>query len=86
MTVLEGDALETLKTLEGTIDLLFLDGMKHLYRPVLALLQPRLAAGALVIGDNADTAQPRACVEHVRNTPGRFLSSHLFGGRMVWSS
>jgi predicted O-methyltransferase YrrM len=48
----EGDALETLRTLDGTIDLLFLDGWKKLYLPVLRLLEPRLRQGAAVIADD----------------------------------
>jgi predicted O-methyltransferase YrrM len=51
----EGDALLTLaRDLPPTIDLVLLDGAKGLYLRVLALLEPRLRAGALVIADNAD--------------------------------
>ena len=51
----EGDALETLaRGLPDAIDLVLLDGAKILYPQILALLQPRLAAGALVVADNAD--------------------------------
>ena len=51
----EGDALRTLATeLPGAIDLVLLDGAKSLYPDVLALLEPRLRAGALVVADNAD--------------------------------
>jgi hypothetical protein len=37
-----GDALETLRETPGPIDLVFLDGWKDLYLPVLKLLEPRL--------------------------------------------
>lgn len=51
----EGDALETLsRDLPANIDLVLLDGAKALYPEILALLQPRLRKGALVIADNAD--------------------------------
>jgi len=51
----EGDALQTLRTdLPARIDLLLLDGAKALYDDVLDLLQSRLAAGALIVADNAD--------------------------------
>jgi predicted O-methyltransferase YrrM len=46
-----GDALQTLRDLPETVELLFLDGWNDLYLDVLALLEPRLAAGALVIAD-----------------------------------
>lgn len=51
----EGDALETLaRDLPEAIDLVLLDGAKVLYPRILALLEPRLADGALVVADNAD--------------------------------
>ncbi len=50
----EGDALMTLRQLEGTVDLLFLDGWKDAYLPVLQLVEPHLRAGALVIADDLD--------------------------------
>ncbi|WP_434030228.1 O-methyltransferase [[Pseudomonas] boreopolis] len=50
-----GDALQTLAAdPPETIDLLLLDGAKALYPEVLALLEPRLRPGALVVADNAD--------------------------------
>jgi predicted O-methyltransferase YrrM len=51
----EGDALDTLaRDLPETIDLVLLDGAKSLYSKILALLEPRLRSGALVVADNAD--------------------------------
>ena len=35
-----------------SVTLVFLDGMKSLYLPVLKLLEPALGPGALVIGDD----------------------------------
>jgi predicted O-methyltransferase YrrM len=49
-----GDALETLRGTERDVALLFLDGAKNLYVPVLKLLEPALKPGALVIGDDVD--------------------------------
>jgi predicted O-methyltransferase YrrM len=60
--VREGDALETLaRDLPETIDGVLLDGHKPLYDRVLALLEPKLRAGAFVVADNAD-----ACPDYVR--------------------
>ena len=53
--VRQGDALETLKKIDGPIEFLFLDGWKDLYVPVLKLLEPKLANGALVLADNIFT-------------------------------
>ncbi|MBN6150572.1 class I SAM-dependent methyltransferase [Xanthomonas sp. AmX2] len=51
----EGDALQTLRSdMPDGIDLLLLDGAKALYPQVLALLEPRLRPGALIVADNAD--------------------------------
>ena len=41
--LLEGDARETLKGVEGPVDMVLLDGWKSMYLPVLTLLRPRLA-------------------------------------------
>lgn len=52
LTLLEGDARETLAGVEGPVDLLFLDGWKGMYLPVFELLLDRLRPGALVLADN----------------------------------
>lgn len=51
-SILVGDALDTLSAPGPRIDLLFLDGAKELYLPVLDLMHPRLHRGSLVIADN----------------------------------
>lgn len=52
VTLLEGDARETLKDVSGPIDLLFLDGWKSAYLPVFDLMRPKLRSGGLVLADN----------------------------------
>jgi predicted O-methyltransferase YrrM len=52
--VREGDALETLRDIAGGVTLVFLDGWKKLYLPVLKLLEPALSPGALVAADDLD--------------------------------
>jgi predicted O-methyltransferase YrrM len=60
-----GDAFETLKAgIEGGIDVLLLDGWKPLYLPMLKFLEPRLAAGALVVADDLAVA-PEALASYV---------------------
>lgn len=49
----EGDALETLRDIDGPVDLLLLDGAFSLYLPVLKLIEPRLVPGAAILGENA---------------------------------
>ncbi len=50
-----GDALETLKKVPDQIDMVFLDGWKDLYIPVIKLLKPRLRPGAVVIAEDVLT-------------------------------
>ncbi|MEC9367704.1 MAG: class I SAM-dependent methyltransferase [Pseudomonadota bacterium] len=71
-----GDAMETFSDIEGPIDLLFLDGAKNLYLPVLDMLQGRLRPGSLVLADNihmpASRIQPY--LDHVNDPAGPFRS------------
>ncbi|WP_206244378.1 O-methyltransferase [Novosphingobium terrae] len=65
----EGDALETLsRDLPASVDLLLLDGAKGLYLDILALVEPYLRPGALIIADNADHCPPY--LERVRGGNG----------------
>ncbi|MEV8423320.1 O-methyltransferase [Streptomyces niveus] len=67
ITVLEGDARETLAALDGPVDFLLLDGWKDLCLPVLRLLEPRLAPGTLVVTDDVDLPALVPCLDHVRD-------------------
>jgi predicted O-methyltransferase YrrM len=49
-----GDALETLRDITSDVSVLFLDGWKNIYLPVLQMLEPALAPGALVVADDLD--------------------------------
>ena len=70
--VREGDAKDTLaRDLPAAVDLVLLDGAKVLYPELLALLEPRLRAGALVVADNADDSPEY--LEIVRGS-GRYVS------------
>lgn len=50
-----GDALHSLANLTKPVDLLFLDGWKDLYVPILDLAYPALRPGTLVLADNIAT-------------------------------
>jgi predicted O-methyltransferase YrrM len=52
VTVVEGDALKVLPTLEGEFDFVFLDALKRDYLKYLKALEPRLKPGAVVVADN----------------------------------
>lgn len=84
-TVLEGDARHTLANVEGPIELVFLDGWKDLYLPILELLEPRLAPRAIVLADNIRFRDARPYLDRVRAPGAGFVSCSLFGGRMEYS-
>lgn len=50
-----GDALQTLADAPDGVDFSLLDGWKDLYLPMLDLLCPKLAPGAIVLADNIHT-------------------------------
>lgn len=73
-----GDALETLRELAGDIDVLVLDGRNDQYVPVLRLVHPRLAPGALVMADlGKDDPDLLAYQEHMRDPAGGFFSTEV---------
>jgi predicted O-methyltransferase YrrM len=74
-----GDALETLKDVPSPLDLVFLDGWKDLYIPVMDLLKPKLRPGAVVLADNIHTFKKslRPYVERMQATGGDFVSSTM---------
>lgn len=76
-TIRGGDARETLSDIEGPIDLLFLDGAKELYLPMLSMLEDRLKHGALVIADNADmlTEEEGGFLHHVGAERQRYVTA-----------
>ncbi|MDG4667149.1 class I SAM-dependent methyltransferase [Mycobacterium sp. 236(2023)] len=72
-----GDALDTLRDgIEGTVDLVLLDGAFSLYLPVLRLVEPHLSAGAVVIAENAVDASGEY-LAHVRNPDNGYRSIPL---------
>jgi predicted O-methyltransferase YrrM len=76
VTILEGDALETLADLPGPVGFVLLDGWKNLYLPVLRLLEPRLAPGALILADDTVSmaAEMTDYLSYVRDPAHGYLS------------
>ncbi|MCA8892260.1 MAG: class I SAM-dependent methyltransferase, partial [Hyphomonas sp.] len=75
----EGDALESLAPLEGPVDFLFLDGWKDLYIPVLKLLEPKFAPGAIVFADNIHSFRKtlKPFVDYISDTSGDYETTIL---------
>ncbi len=76
VTIMEGDARETLATLAGPVGFVLLDGWKGLYLPVLRILEPRLTPGALVVADDTVSmaAQMTDYLSYVRDPAHGYLS------------
>ena len=74
ITVLEGDALQTLAGLDGPVGFVLLDGWKELYLPVLRLLEPRLSSGALVVADNTNMPDTQPYLDYVREPANGYVS------------
>jgi predicted O-methyltransferase YrrM len=74
-----GDARETLRTLDGTVDFAFIDGWKELYLPVLRIIEGRLRPGALVVADNLNLAGTvlKGFVDYVSGERNGYLSMEL---------
>ena len=53
ITVIQGDGKQTLATLAGPYDLVFLDAAKEDYAAYFDLIYPRLSPGGVIVADNA---------------------------------
>jgi predicted O-methyltransferase YrrM len=67
ITVLPGDARETLSTINEPVGFVLLDGWKDLCLPVLRLLEPHLAPGTLVVADDVNLEGLKPYLDHVRD-------------------
>ena len=74
ITVLEGDALNTLTSVDGPVGFVLLDGWKELYLPVAKLLEPKLAPGALIVADNTSMDDTKPYLDHVRDPGNGYVS------------
>jgi predicted O-methyltransferase YrrM len=76
VTILAGDALQTLADLTDPVGFVLLDGWKDLYLPVRRLLEPGLVSGALVVADDTISmaAEMRDYLTYVRDPARGYLS------------
>lgn len=74
VTVLAGDALQTLAGLPGPVGFVLLDGWKDLCLPVLQMLEPKLASGALVTADDSGQASMAGYLRYVREPANGYVS------------
>ena len=71
VTVVQGDALKVLPTLEGEFDFVFLDALKPDYLKYVKALEPKLRPGATIVADNViDYAkQMPDFLEYIQSSP-----------------
>jgi predicted O-methyltransferase YrrM len=74
VTILAGDARQTLADLPGPIELVLLDGWKELCLPVLRLLEPKLMAGAVIAADDNNHANMAEYLQYVREPSHGYVS------------
>jgi len=74
VTILPGDARQTLAGVPGPIGVVLLDGWKDLCLPVLRLLEPRLAPGAIVAADDISQASMGDYLGYVRYPANGYVS------------
>lgn len=82
ITLLEGDAAEVLKELEGSYDLIFMDAAKGQYLHFLPDVMRLLAPGGLLVSDNVlqdgDIVESRFAVNRRNRTIHARMREYLF--------
>lgn len=74
VTILDGDALQTLAGLPGPVGLVLLDGWKDLCLPVLRLLEPKLTPGALVAADDTNGPAMGDYLAYIRDPASGYVT------------
>ena len=74
ITILEGDARTTLETVTGPVQFVLLDGWPDLDLPVLKILEPVLAPGALILGDNVRLDPEHVYLDYVNAPANGYVS------------
>jgi predicted O-methyltransferase YrrM len=73
--LVEGDAYETLPTIDDVFDLVFLDAEKDDYDALYALARPKLEPGAVIVADNVlSHADPLAAYSQARQADPTLVS------------
>jgi len=74
VTILVGDARQTLGEVSGPVGLVLLDGWKDLCLPVLRQLEPKLAPGALVAADDITNPGMAGYLDYIRDPANGYVS------------
>ena len=74
VTIMTGDALETLADVPGPISLVLLDGWKNLCLPVLRMLESKLRPGALIAADDTTLDSMASYLSYVRDPANGYVT------------
>jgi len=77
ITILEGDARTTLKTISEPVQFVLLDGWPDLDLTVVKILEPVLAPGALIVGDNVNLDPNHAYLNYAHAPKNGYVSTPL---------
>ncbi|OAD40864.1 O-methyltransferase [Polaribacter atrinae] len=77
-----GDAVETLKNHNDSIDLLLLDGWKDLYLSIFQMLESKFHANTFIYVDNAEMVEAKAFINVIRKN-SKYQLEPQFGGKVV---
>ena len=79
--LINGDALETIDTLDGPFDMVFIDAIKEDYLKYLKAVEPKMAKNAIIVADNVGMFKDKVkdFLDYVRKS-GKYKSElHDFG-------
>jgi len=79
ITVLEGDALTTLRDVPAPVGVVLMDGWKEMYLPVLDILEPKLVPGSIVVADNTSRSDAVPYLDRVREPANGYVSLNFPG-------
>ncbi|MEM9048022.1 MAG: class I SAM-dependent methyltransferase [Pseudomonadota bacterium] len=75
VTLLEGDARQTLQSVQGPIDFLLLDGWKSMYLPIFTMLRDRLSPKAILAADNCNQPELADYIAAIRDPASGFATA-----------
>ena len=82
-----GDAQDVLRTIDGPIDIAFIDADKPNCRAYFDLLWPKLRSGGAILTDNATTHREELAeyIAYIRSVPGSCSSEVAVGNGIEWT-
>lgn len=77
-----GNAMETLKNHNTTIDLLVLDGWKDLYLPLFEMLEPNFRKNTTIYVDNVEMTETQSFLTTISQN-NKYQIEHQFAGKVA---